>query len=168
MNGRIAYTCLALALVSVCSGGTGCALPVIEGIFDQRDFALFDDTPEARGESDDATLLVFVDIDDGAGRLRTVSIDLRALPTLPVGEAIDVGSGKWDDARPSVEVVEGSLVTEQLADGGTLMSTGDDARRAVSQTGTMTLAENGDTVVGSFDVDLDDGGFLHGSFRSTR
>jgi hypothetical protein len=168
MNGRLPSTCLALALVSVCVGGTGCALPVIEGIFDQRDFALFDDTPEARGESGDETLLVFLDVDDNAGELRTVSVDLRALSTLPVGSAIEVGSGAWDDARPSVEVVEGSLVTEQLSDGGTLMSTGDDARRAASQTGTITLDENGDTVAGSFDVDLDDGGYLHGAFRSTR
>jgi hypothetical protein len=168
MNGRVASICLALALVSVCAGGTGCANPVIEGIFDQRDFALFDDTPEARGESGDETLLVFLDVDNNVGQLRTVSVELRGLSTLPVGDAIEVGSGKWDDARPSVEVVEGSLVTEPLADGGTLMSTGDDARRAVSHTGTITLEENGDTVVGAFDVDLDDGGYLHGSFRSTR
>jgi hypothetical protein len=168
MSSRITSTCLALALVGVCAGGSGCALPVIEGIFDQRDFALFDDTPEARGESGDETLLVFVDIDDTARELRTVSVDLRALSTLPVGSEIEVGSGAWDDERPSVDVVEGTLITEPLADGGTLMSTGDDARRAVSLNGTITLDENDETVAGHFDVDLDDGGYLRGSFRSTR
>jgi hypothetical protein len=168
MAHRTLPTCLALALGWIVAGSTGCALPVIEGIFDQRDFALFDDTPEARGEAAGETLLVFLDVDSNARKLRTVSVGLRDVARLPVGDALEVGSGAWDDARPSVEVVEGTLVEEALSDGGTLMTTGDDARRAVSATGTITLDDAGDTIAGSFKVDLDDGGFLEGSFRSVR
>ncbi len=165
MTARITLPCLALVMAA---GGTGCALPVIEGVFDAREFAVFDDTPEARGQSDDGVLLVFVDIDEAGGRLRTVSVDLHGLPGLPAGDEVDVGDGSWADRRPSVEVVEGSLVTEPLPEGGTLMTTGDDARRAVSEAGSLTLEENGDVIAGSFAVDLDDGGYLRGTFHSAR
>jgi hypothetical protein len=168
MSARLTSTCLVLAMAGLSAGGTGCAAPVIEGVFDQRDFAVFDDAPEARGESGAEVLLVFLDVDDGAGTLRTVSVDLREVDELPVGSALEVGSGAWDDVRPSIEVVEGTLVTEPLDDGGTLMTTGDDARWAASQGGTLTLEEKGDTLAGRFDVDLDDGGYLQGTFRSTR
>jgi hypothetical protein len=159
--------CLAMVAVLV-SGSTGCALPVIEGIFDRRDFAIFDDTPEARGQSGDGVLLVFLEL-EGQGeqeRLRTVSVDLRALSTLPVGEAIDVGDGSYGDDRPNVEVVEGGVVREQVAQ-GTLLSTADDAKRARSIEGAVTLEHNdGGDVIGSFRVDLDDGGYLEGRFAS--
>jgi hypothetical protein len=146
--------------------GSGCALPAIEGVFDQRDFVLFDDTPEARGDTNDDALLVFLDLDDVQARMRTVSIDLRAVRDLPIDEAIEVGDGTWDDPRPAVEVVEGALERQQLDDGGELITTGDDARRATSLSGTLTLEENGAAVAGTFVVDLDDGGYLRGSFRS--
>lgn len=160
--------CLAMVAVLV-SGSTGCALPVIEGVFDRRDFAIFDDTPEARGQATDEVLLVFLEL-EGEGdseRLRTVSVDLRAISTLPVGEAIDVGEGGFDDDRPNVEVVEGSVVREQVAS-GTLISTGDDAKRAMSVEGTVTLEQNDadGSVAGTFRVDLDDGGYLEGRFAS--
>jgi hypothetical protein len=160
--------CLAMVAVLV-SGSTGCALPVIEGIFDRRDFAIFDDTPEARGQSDDEVLLVFLEL-EGEGdseRLRTVSVDLRAISSLPVGEAIAVGDGSFSDERPNVEVVEGSVVREQVAN-GTLISTGDDAKRAMSIDGSITLEQNDDdgSVAGTFRVDLDDGGYLEGRFAS--
>jgi hypothetical protein len=161
--------CLAVAAVVCSMQSAGCALPVIEGIFDSRDFAIFDDTPEARGDAGDKALLVFLEIDDSVNMLRTVSIELRDVPSLPVDEAIDVGSGAFDDARPSVEVVEGSVVRDQLPGGGELISTGDDAKRAVSVTGSVTLTENdAGTAVGSFTVDLDDGGYLSGTFASAR
>jgi hypothetical protein len=168
MGRQTINACLSLILGGLVCSGSGCALPVIEGVFDQRDFALFDDTPEARGEAGADVLLVFLDVDRPAAELRTVSVDLRGLKNLDVGEELVVGTGAWDDQRPSVEVVEGSLVEETLDDGGILMTTGDDARRAASLGGTITLDENGDTVSGRFTVDLDDGGYLNGSFRSHR
>ncbi|MBM4282554.1 MAG: hypothetical protein FJ137_17980 [Deltaproteobacteria bacterium] len=161
-------SCLALALIGFAAGGSGCALPVIEGVFDQRDFALFDDTPEARADSGDEVLLVFLDVDRAVGQLRTVSVDLRGLSSLPAGEPAAVGTGAWDDDRPAVEVVEGTFIEETLEGGAVLMTTGDDARRATSEAGSVTVDEQGDTVAGRFTVDLDDGGFLTGTFRSQR
>jgi len=161
--------CLAVAAVVCSMQSTGCALPVIEGIFDSRDFAIFDNTPEARGDAGDKALLVFLEVDEQQNELRTVSVELRDLPSLPVGEAIDVGAGAFDDARPSIDVVEGTVVRDMLPNGGELISTGDDAKRATSVSGTVTLTENdAGTVAGSFVVDLDDGGYLSGSFASTK
>jgi hypothetical protein len=148
--------------------GSGCALPVIEGIFDSRDFAIFDDTPEARGQSGEQVLLVFLEMNDADNTLRTVSIDMQNMADLPVDEAIEVGSGGFGDVRPNVEVVEGSIVRDILQSGEELISTGDDAKRAVSVEGTVTLEQNdADAVVGTFLVDLDDGGYLAGSFTSS-
>ena len=157
--------CLALATVGLLMGGSGCALPAIEGIFDDRDFALFDDTPEARAQVNDEVLLVFADIDEGAGQMRTVSLDLRAISTLPVGVELDVGHDAWDDMRPSIEVVEGTLVEEEVAS-GRLLTVGDDAVRAEATSGTVLLTENDGTIAGNFHVGLDDGGFLEGAFHS--
>ena len=166
MSPRTSHICLAIA-AAVCGLNSGCALPVIEGVFDSRDFAIFNDTPEARGQSGDEVLLVFLEIDDSANALRTVSVDLRDLTNLPVGEVLDVGTGAFGDARPNVEVVEGTIVRDSLADGGELISTGDDAKRASSLAGTLTLETNeAGHVVGSFRVDLDDGGYLAGRFAS--
>ena len=168
MSNHTTRICLAVAAVVCGSSNTGCALPVIEGVFDSRDFAIFNDTPEARGQSGDQVLLVFLEIDENQNALRTVSVDLRQLSTLPVGEAIDVGSGAWDDARPNIEVVEGTIVRDQLDNGGEIISTGDDAKRAVSVSGSVTLDDNTDgSVAGNFRVDLDDGGYLGGRFAST-
>jgi hypothetical protein len=166
MSSGTSPICLAIAAV-VCGMNSGCALPVIEGVFDSRDFAIFNDTPEARGQSGDEVLLVFLELDDSANALRTVSVDLRELTSLPVGEVLDVGTGAFGDARPNVEVVEGTIVRDVLDDGGELISTGDDAKRASSVAGTLTLDTNeAGNVVGSFRVDLDDGGYLAGSFAS--
>jgi hypothetical protein len=168
MKTRSARICLAMVAVLV-SGGSGCALPVIEGIFDRRDFAIFDDTPEARGQSGDGVLLVFLEL-EGQGtseRLRTVSVDLRDLPSIPLGEVVEIGDGSLSDPRPNVEVVEGAVVREEVAS-GTLISTGDDAKRATSVSGTLSLEERGDDggLTGSFRADLDDGGYLEGRFSS--
>ena len=166
MSSGTTHICLAIAAV-VCGMNSGCALPVIEGVFDSRDFAIFNDTPEARGQSGDEVLLVFLEVDDSANALRTVSVDLRELTSLPVGEVLEVGTGAFGDDRPNVEVVEGTIVRDSLDDGGELISTGDDAKRASSVAGTLTLDTNeAGSVVGSFRVDLDDGGYLAGSFAS--
>ncbi len=167
MNARNASRlCLAIATV-VGFQATGCALPVIEGIFDSQDFAIFNDRPEARGDAGTTAMLVFVDMDDA--ELRTVSIELRELPSLPLGQELAVGEGAYGDVRPSVQVVQGPIVKEPLADGGVLISTNDRAKSARSTSGTVTLTHNDDgDVAGSFTVDLNDGGYLSGTFASQR
>jgi len=165
MNSRSNQICLAVVAIASLLAGSGCALPVIEGVFDDRDFAIFNDVPENRGQSGDHVLLVFVDVDDTA--LRTVSVDLRAVSTLPVGDDIDVSEAGGDD-RPVVEVVEGTLIRQEVEGRPDLITVDDDAVRARSMGGALTLSENDGTggVVGSFKVDLDDGGFLEGSFTA--
>ncbi|MDP2341366.1 MAG: hypothetical protein Q8O67_10430 [Deltaproteobacteria bacterium] len=165
MNRRTNQVCLAVVALASLLAGSGCALPVIEGVFDDRDFAIFNDVPENRGQSGDHVLLVFVDTDETA--LRTVSVDLRAVSTLPVGEDIDVSEAAGEE-RPAVEVVKGTLIRETVEGRPDLITVADDAVRARSIGGSLNLSENDGTggVVGSFRVDLDDGGFLEGSFTA--
>jgi hypothetical protein len=166
MKANTTHICLALATVGLLMGGSGCALPSIEGVFDDRDFAVFDDAPEARAQVDDEVLLVFVDVDDAANTMRTVSVDLKGIDALETGVELDVGDDSFGDDRPSIDAVEGTLVTEEIPGKGTLMTVDDDAVRAVSIGGTLQLTENEGTIAGDFHVDLDDGGYLEGSFRS--
>lgn len=175
MNGKNSHICLArasavLATVGLLVSGSGCALPAIEGIFDDRDFAVFDSTPEARGQVGDEVLLVFADIDEAAATMRTVSIDLKAVDTLDVGVELEAGDDSYGDLRPSIDVVEGTLVTQEIAGNGTLQSVDvDTAKGAVSTGGTVVLDENSDgSLAGSFHVDLSDGGYLEGTFRSAQ
>ncbi len=166
MNANANPICLALAAVGLLMSGSGCALPAIEGVFDGRDFAVFDNTPEARGEVNDEILLVFLDLDEPAAQMRTVSVDLKEVSTLETGVDIDIGTDAWDDLRPSVEVVEGTLVIQEIEGNGRLLTVGDDAKRAHSVDGSINLTHNDGTVAGTFRVDLSDGGFLAGSFTS--
>ena len=165
MSSRTSQICLAVVALASMLAGSGCALPVIEGIFDDRDFAIFNDTPQNRGQSGDHVLLVFVDTDET--RLRTVTIDLNAVSTLETGVAHDV-SEAGGDARPVVEAVEGTLIRQAVEGRSDLITVDDDAIRARSVAGSVTLTENSDDgdLIGSFRVDLDDGGFLEGSFTA--
>ncbi len=174
MNANTSHICLArlAAVVSVglMVSGSGCALPAIEGVFDDRDFAVFDNTPEARGQVGDEVLLVFADIDEANETMRTVSIDLKAIDTLETGVDLDAGDDSYGDLRPSIDVVEGTLVTQEIEGSGTLRSVDvDTAKGAVSTGGSVLLDENsGGTIAGSFRVDLSDGGYLEGAFRSVQ
>ena len=164
MRGRSNPICLALLVLASLVMTSACALPVIEGVFDDRDFAIFNDIPQNRGQSGEHVLLVFVDTDDT--KIRTVSVDLHAVSTLDVGVELDVSDAASDD-RPVLEVVEGTLVSEEIEGRGVLMTVGDDAIRARSVSGFVTLSENHDgDLVGAFQVGLDDGGFLDGSFTA--
>lgn len=167
MNGKTTQTCLAVAALFLAAVGSGCAIPTIEGVVAARDFAIFNDVPEARGgEANDHAFLVFVDIDENQNTLRTVSVDIRALSEQPIGEVLDVGEGDIGDTRPVIDVTEGELVRSPLPDGSELITTNADAMMATSTSGVLTIDENDDELVGTFDVKLNDGGYLQGSFRS--
>jgi hypothetical protein len=167
MSTQNTSNCLARGLMVVALAalglGSGCALPNIEGIFGGEDFALFDDTPEARGQTNDRLVLVFLEHNDV--ELRTVTVELRNVEALPRGVPLEVGAGDFADLRPVVDVVQGTLVETIRDDGVRILSTTDDARRARSVSGTLTLDDTA-TVGGSFRADLDDGGWLQGLFGS--
>jgi hypothetical protein len=169
MKSATRSNCLARGLVMVgllALGATGCALPNIEGIFADEDFALLDNSPEARGQQNDRLVLVFLEHNDE--ELRTVTVELRDLSTMPRGIELEVGDGIFGDPRPVVDVVQGTLIKTIRDDGIPILSTTDDARRAKSVSGTLILDDSIDTVGGTFRVDLDDGGYLNGLFGSAR
>jgi hypothetical protein len=146
---------------------TGCAAPGwADGIFGETDFELRSQDPLAQaGGSERDMLVVMAEIDGET--LRTVSIGLNRFQTLPHGEPVDAGDGSPGDARPFVDVTVGELVREDRGDGVEIISS-DNATRAASTGGSVTLDELGAQVAGSFRVDLDDGGYLEGSFLAER
>ena len=164
--GHMTRSALPSALAAIVAlSASGCALPgAIEGIFADKPFELVDERPDGKAQGETELLLVLMEIRHE--RMSTVSVHLRDVESLPVGEEIAVGDGAWGDARPSFDVVEGTLLRELRSDGVEILSTGDDAVRASSVEGSLTLEEApGGDLLGRFRVDLDDGGYLDGSFH---
>lgn len=99
-----------------------------------------------------------------AETLRTVSVQLPGYASLPPGTALAVGTGGYGDDRPSIEVAVGALLVQTRPDGAEIISS-TDAVVAVTVGGTFTLDDVSDSAIaGAFRVDLDDGGYLGGSF----
>lgn len=158
-------------LMAVCAslGLAACAAPAsVEGVFSGDGFRLDCETPLAKPTASGRDMLVVLAETDGE-TLRTVSVRLPRTAELSHGEPLAVGNG-GDDARPSVDVVVGDLVVDTRSDGVQILSS-ENAVRAASAGGTLTLDERTGAsadapaeLAGSFHVDLDDGGYLEGTF----
>lgn len=159
-------------LLAVCAslGLAACAAPAsVEGVFSGDGFRLDCETPLAKPTASGRDMLVVLAETDGE-TLRTVSVRLPRTADLPLGEPLAVGSGDGDDPRPSVDVVVGDLVVDTRSDGVQILSS-ENAVRAASAGGSLTLDERTGAsadapaeLAGSFRVDLDDGGYLEGTF----
>lgn len=99
--------------------------------------------------------------------LSTISVTLPGFSALVLAETVEVGTGSYRDLRPSLKVAVGALLVETRPDGAQIISS-TDAVVAASVGGTFTLdGASDDEIAGTFDVDLDDGGYLAGSFVAT-
>jgi hypothetical protein len=159
-------TRLALPII-LASLSAACAAPgSVEGVFSDAEFRLECEKPLSKATASGRDkIVVLAEFDTET--LRTVSIGLPHFAELPVGEELAVGSGAPDDQRPSVDVVVGALHVDTRSDGVEVLSPSDPVR-AASLAGSLTLDEKDDELVaGSFQVDLDDGGFLEGTFVVT-
>lgn len=155
MNPVVSAACLTALVVSTLA--SGCGAPAIEGVFNDRAFAIANEQPERRGGG---ATLVFAEADDDAGLLRTVSI---ALPTTLRSGVMTVG------AEVALDVVEGTLVRVPLDNGSgkVLLTSGDDTTVAHACGGELAIDDvSAAGTSGSFTVDLDDGGHLDGWFRT--
>lgn len=159
MKPAIHSICLT-ALVAVL--GAGCVAPAVEGVFNGDRFSIDDQRPNVRGTADDVLLVLF-QADCDAGQLRTLSLDLPATSTLPVGDALHIGG---DDDVIGLDVVVGDLVRIALDNGDSLL-TSTDIRQALASDGSVTfdVVDEG-AFAGHFSADLDDGGYVAGRFSS--
>jgi hypothetical protein len=153
---------LAVALTAAV-GAVGCGSPAsVEGVFSARDFRLDCDVPLAKSTASGRDMIIVLSEHDRE-TLSTVNISLPGLMALPEGVEIEVGASV-DEPRPMIDVVVGDLLVETRADGVEILSPVN-ARRASSVGGHIILeSRSADGVVGRFRVDLDDGGYLEGSF----
>jgi len=152
---------VALALVLLSSA---CSAPgAVEGVFGGEDFTLQCATPLSKTFASGRDSVVVLSEYDSE-TLRTVNLQIPRFGELPVGEAVEVGGGDTGDARPWVDVVVGELVVDTRSDGVEIISS-ENAKRAWSVGGTLILEDRtNDALAGTFAVELDDGGFLDGTF----
>lgn len=153
--------CAVVALAAV-----GCAVPAeVEGIVRGEQFQVRDPRPASKATSAGRDAYLVLSENDGA-TLRTVTVRLPDIATMPVGEDVSVGPRENDQGLPHVEVSEGALVKETRGDGALILSAAD-PQFATSTGGTLRLDEKGEDLAGSFRVDLDEGGWLDGVFVVT-
>jgi hypothetical protein len=153
-----------LLVIAAALGMAACAAPAsVEGVFSGDGFELHCDSPLSKvNESGRDRVVVMSDHDTET--LRAVNVNLKHVAELPLGQLIEVGTGARDDERPVVDVVVGKLVIDTRDDGVEILSS-EDPTQATSVAGSLTIDERDDDVIaGSFHVDLDDGGYLEGSF----
>ncbi len=153
----------ALVMVSV-----ACSAPAtVEGVFASDTFRLESQSPLTTPTASGRDMVVVLSQADSE-TLSTVTIVLPKIAELPLGEPLDVGTGEFGDFRPSLEVAQGDLLVETRSDGVELVSSTNNVF-ANATGGTFTLDDRSvdGTLAGSFSVDLDDGGFLEGSFVAT-
>jgi hypothetical protein len=141
-----------------------CGAPVtVEGVFASEPFSLRSERPigtEAASGRD----IVVVMTERAGETLKTVTVELRGIEHLPLGKPVAVGSGARDDVRPTLDVAVGPLVVDTRPDGVEVW-TAADPNRGLATGGFIQLdARDGDSVSGTFEVELDDGGHLTGSF----
>jgi hypothetical protein len=141
-----------------------CAVPAeVEGIVRGEEFVVRDPRPAAKATAAGRDAYLVLSQNDGE-TLRTVTVRLPNIASLPLEQDIAVGTGVDDDAdAPFVQVAEGELEVTTRADGAEILSA-TDPTFAQSVTGTLRLTSKDGEIAGTFAIDLDDGGWLDATF----
>ena len=148
---------LAAALTCV---ATACGAPgQVEGVVERQGFWVHDTAPASRWSSD-GRLVVMLSEDDGQ-TLRVVSLQLLRAQELPEGKPIQIGPK--DSGLPYLDVAQGELEVSLRSDGARILST-KDTRYSRATRGTVEIRWLDGDLQGTFHVELDDGGYLDGSF----
>jgi hypothetical protein len=150
---------LAAALLAVLA--SACGVPgLVEGIVEQQGFTIRDEQPQLRPQGGDAVILVLSQ--EVRDMLRVVSLHLPELAALPAGESAPI-EGR-DLGRVWLQVAQGTLQSEIRSDGVRVVST-HNARFVLATGGDVSLARVDGLLLGSFRAELEDGGWLEGSFE---
>lgn len=159
----------AIGAVAVLAVASACGAPAtVEGVFASDTFRLESERPLAKPTGSGRDMVVVLSQVDGE-TLRTVTLHIPNIAERTLGEPIAVSEGGYGDDRVSLEAAVGDLLVETRSDGAQIISSTNNVF-AASTSGTFTLdARDADgTIAGSFSIDLDDGGFLEGSFVAAR
>lgn len=139
-------------------GSVGCAAPAsVDGVFHNSSFQVHAADPLMKATASGRDKLVVLSEHDSE-TLRAVNLTLVGVDDLALDTPAPIGDG--------VEAIEGHVVIDTRADGVEVVSSENDTR-AQSTGGTVTLTERtADALSGTFQVDLDDGGYLDGVFTA--
>jgi hypothetical protein len=154
-----------IAALAVLVVASACGAPAtVEGVFASDTFRLESQDPLTKPTASGRDMVVVLSQVDSE-TLRTVTLLLPKFADMQLGEPLDVGTGAFEDFRPSLEVAQGDLVVETRPDGVNIISSTNNVF-AKASAGSFTLDERAadGSLAGTFSVDLDDGGFLEGSF----
>ena len=155
-----------IVAVAVVVASVGCAVPAsVDGVLKGQGFTLRSNSPLSKPDASGRdTVVVLSEMESET--LRTVNLHITNTADIALGAAVEIGTGAFEDKRPSVLVTEGDLVTETREDGVNVISSENDVR-AESVSGTLTITERtADEISGSFHADLDDGGYVDGVFTA--
>lgn len=147
----------ALTAVAILSA---CGVPgFVEGIAYGSDFTIRDDRPDLRPQHDDAALVVLAEQEWDS--LRVVSLSVPAFSDLSDEQEIAIGTR--DEGGAWVEVAQGPIEESVRSDGVKVLNTL--TPRFVNGAGGSVLLTKVDAeLFGTLEVELEDGGWLRGSF----
>jgi hypothetical protein len=149
-----------LAVAASALLASACASPgVVDGVVEEQDFSIRDDAPELRPQPDDGLIVVLSE--EVGSTLRVVSLTLPDPSSLDGTAAISAR----DDADIKLSVAQGDLVEQVRSDGVRVLST-DNTRFTDVAEGQVTVEVVDGLLLGSLEAQLEDGGWLEGSFAA--
>lgn len=152
-----------LAILAVSALSTACGAPgLVDGVVRASDFSIRDNEPAVRSHPALNDFHIVLSEEEN-NTLKVVTVDVDDLTLLPVGEPIHLVSALSRDEGPTMAVSTGDLVVTMRSDGVRMLSSENTIYADVTD-GTLVLHEVSDRVIGSFTAELDDGGYLEGSF----
>lgn len=150
---------LAVAVVALFS--SACSVPgIVDGIVEEQGFVIRDDSPQLRPQEEDSVILVLSQ--ESGDTLRVVSLHLPELAALPAGESAPIEAR--DSDRVWLQVAQGDVQSEVRSDGVRVVSALQ-PRFVHATGGDVSLSRVDGLLLGSFRAELEDGGWLEGSFE---
>lgn len=153
-TGRFFWIGAILLLASACD-----APAFVEGIVEESRFTVRDDNPELRPQADDGALVVLAQKDWDMLRVVTLSVpDFEAL-----GEETTLTLGSRRDGGAWLEVAQGPIDESVRSDGVKVLNTLT-PRFVDCAGGTAVITRVDGQLLGTFEAELEDGGWLEGAF----
>lgn len=141
-------------LVSACD-----APGIVQGIVEDSSFTVRDDSPDLRPQHDDAALVVLAEQEWGT--LRVVTLRVPDFATLGDETVLELGSRA--DGGAYIEVAQGPIDESERSDGVKVLNTLT-PRFVNGVGGTAVLTKVDGALYGTLEAELEDGGWLEGSF----
>ena len=149
---------MALVVLSAACGAPGS----VEGVVRSEAFSILDQEPAFRADGDDGRLVLTIK-EETADRLSVVTLIVPEMAGVQVGDELEVAIRGQGDGYLTVS--DGDLVVTERGDGARILST-ENTEHADAVSGTLVFSSIGDPFAGDFEVDLNDGGNLRGTFMA--